>query len=272
MGGELAKLAFDYLVANTPERVKREVSSTYNTAVTGRYKAFKNWLSAAWTGKSNLQSVIGDYEDYLALFGPDESTDRLSLHEFFDATRAGGDEGVYKDYYEIMDRMGQAGERSHYINVRQESRAKELARQNAKISNGIHLLEKHIAGEMMKGKKPEDFKKSPFVSFHLDSHPDHDHNSPAKIYFAPIFILLLNLTLYCSHRTMSMTINLSMSQDISPQKRTLPRGKRYSRPFKPISRSLSTLNKRREGNSWAFSAKLTMLHSDCSFSKPCCQM
>ena len=164
MGGELAKLAFDYLVANTPERVKREVSSTYNTAVTGRYKAFKNWLSAAWTGKSNLQSVIGDYEDYLALFGPDESTDRLSLHEFFDATRAGGDEGVYKDYYEIMDRMGQAGERSHYINVRQESRAKELARQNAKISNGIHLLEKHIAGEMMKGKKPEDFKKSPFVS------------------------------------------------------------------------------------------------------------
>ena len=54
MGGELAKLAFDYLVANTPQRVKREVSSTYNTAVTGRYKAFKNWLSAAWTGKSNL--------------------------------------------------------------------------------------------------------------------------------------------------------------------------------------------------------------------------
>ena len=54
MGGELAKLAFDYLVANTPEHLKREIKGTWSTAVDGRYKAFKNWLSAAWTGKSNL--------------------------------------------------------------------------------------------------------------------------------------------------------------------------------------------------------------------------
>ena len=63
-----------------------------------------------------------------------------------------------------MDMMGQEGDREHYIKVRQESRAIDLAKQNAKIANGIHLLEKHLAGELLKGKKPEDLKKSPFVS------------------------------------------------------------------------------------------------------------
>ena len=145
MGGELAKLAFDYMVANTPEHVKREVKGTWNTAVDGRFKAFKNWLSAAWTGKSNLQQVIGDYEDYVALFSPYDEEEPISLQHFFEATRAGGDEGVYSDYYSIMNRMGQKPDREHYIKVRQESRAYELAKQNAKIHNGIHLLEKHLA-------------------------------------------------------------------------------------------------------------------------------
>ena len=44
MGGELAKLAFDYLVANTPDHIKRHIKGGFNTAVAGRYKAFKNWL------------------------------------------------------------------------------------------------------------------------------------------------------------------------------------------------------------------------------------
>ena len=63
-----------------------------------------------------------------------------------------------------MDKMGQDGDREHYIKVRQESRAIDLAKQNAKIANGIHLLEKHLASELLKGKKPEDLTKSPFVS------------------------------------------------------------------------------------------------------------
>ena len=63
-----------------------------------------------------------------------------------------------------MGKMGQDADREHYIKVRQESRAIELAKQNAKISNGIHLLEKHIATELLKGKKPADLDKSPFVS------------------------------------------------------------------------------------------------------------
>ena len=80
MGGELARLAFDYLVANTPDHVKRNIKGGFNTAVSGRYKAFKNWLEAAWTGKSNLETVIGDYEDYLSLLSPEGEKSDLSLH------------------------------------------------------------------------------------------------------------------------------------------------------------------------------------------------
>ena len=107
MGGELARLAFDYMVANTSGHVKRNVKGGFNTAIKGRYKAFKNWLNAAWTGKSNLETVIGDYEDYLSLLSPEGENSDLSLHEYFNATRAAGDEGVYKDYQTIMDKMDQ---------------------------------------------------------------------------------------------------------------------------------------------------------------------
>lgn len=122
MGGELAKLAFDYLVANTPQHVKRNLTSGFNTAVAGRWKAFKNWLQAAWTGKSNLTSVIGDYEDYLSLFTPGESGNALSLKSYYESTSAAGDEGHYKDYSGIMDLMGQTGDRTHYVGVRQATR------------------------------------------------------------------------------------------------------------------------------------------------------
>ena len=71
MGGELAKLAFQYLKANTPDALKNEASGAFNMAAKGRFTAFKNWLSSCWSGDSNLTTVVGDYEDYLAMFGPD---------------------------------------------------------------------------------------------------------------------------------------------------------------------------------------------------------
>ena len=124
ISGELAKLAFDYLVANTPQHIKRNITSGFNTAIAGRWKAFKNWLQAAWTGKSSLTSVISDYEDYLSLFPPGEegSKDALSLSSYYEATSAAGDEGTYKDYSGIMELMGQTGERDHYVGVRQATR------------------------------------------------------------------------------------------------------------------------------------------------------
>ena len=72
----------------------------------GRWKAFKHWLKAAWTGKSNLESVVGDYEDYLSLFPHGHSGDGLSLSDYYEATSGAADEGSYKNYSDIMDIMG----------------------------------------------------------------------------------------------------------------------------------------------------------------------
>ena len=54
MGGELAKMAFDYMAAQAPANVKADAKSAWNTAVVGRFKAFKNWLSAAWSGQAGV--------------------------------------------------------------------------------------------------------------------------------------------------------------------------------------------------------------------------
>jgi len=86
--------------------VKKELKSGYNTAVAGRLAAFKNWLQAAWTGKSNLETVIGDYTDYIALFPRDDPESALSLSDYFEATSGAADEGTFKNYSSIMDAMG----------------------------------------------------------------------------------------------------------------------------------------------------------------------
>lgn len=52
VGGEMAKLAFEYLKANAPEHVKEDARGAWNVAVQGRFKAFKNWVTSAWTGRS----------------------------------------------------------------------------------------------------------------------------------------------------------------------------------------------------------------------------
>ena len=106
VGGELAKMAFDYMVDNAPQNVKADMKGAFRTAAVGRYKAFKHWLTKAWSGKSDLQTIIGDYEDYLSLFEPTSKEERLSLHEYFDATRAPGDDGHFNEYTKIMNMMG----------------------------------------------------------------------------------------------------------------------------------------------------------------------
>ena len=54
VGGELAKMAFDYMVDNAPQNVKADMKGAFRTAAVGRYKAFKHWLTKAWSGKSDL--------------------------------------------------------------------------------------------------------------------------------------------------------------------------------------------------------------------------
>ena len=50
VGGEMAKLAFEYLKTNSPDYVKGDMSGAWNVAVMGRFKAFKNWATTVWTG------------------------------------------------------------------------------------------------------------------------------------------------------------------------------------------------------------------------------
>lgn len=54
MGGELAKMAFDYMKANAPLEAKNAANTVWQEKVAGRYKAFKGWLKEAWSGKSAL--------------------------------------------------------------------------------------------------------------------------------------------------------------------------------------------------------------------------
>ena len=74
VGGEMAKLAFEYLKANAPEHVKEDARGAWNVAIQGRFKAFKNWVTTAWTGQSRLSTAIGDYEDFLAMFPKNDET------------------------------------------------------------------------------------------------------------------------------------------------------------------------------------------------------
>ena len=122
VGGELAKLAFEYLKANSPEHVKEDARGAWNVAIQGRFKAFKNWITAVWTGNSALATVIGDYEDYIAMFPDGDTTTKPSLRAFYESTRAPADLGNFKDFKEIMNRLGHVAEKRHFIEIRQEGR------------------------------------------------------------------------------------------------------------------------------------------------------
>jgi len=119
MGGELAKMAFDYMKANSPNNIKQDMSGAFNTKVKGEFKAFKAWISTACGGDSDVQTIVSDYEDYLALFPNNSSAERLNLKEFFDAMHAPGDMGNFADYSTIMNMMGMTGDRNHYVEIRQ---------------------------------------------------------------------------------------------------------------------------------------------------------
>ena len=45
VGGEMAKLAFNYMKENVPNHVKNDMNKAYNSALGGRFKAFKNWIT-----------------------------------------------------------------------------------------------------------------------------------------------------------------------------------------------------------------------------------
>ena len=155
VGGELAKLAFDYLKANSPEHVKEDARGAWNVAVQGRFVAFKNWVKEAWTGESRLVDAVGDYEDFLAMFAEGDKTQKPSFKEFYEATRAPADLGEYKTFQLIMNRMGHVADKKHFIEIRQEGRQSgkdglfgksslKLSAQNAETYDKVVKLESHI--------------------------------------------------------------------------------------------------------------------------------
>ena len=156
VGGEMAKLAFEYLKANAPEHVKEDARGAWNVAVQGRFKAFKNWVTSAWTGKSRLNIAIGDYEDFLAMFPEDDETVKPSFREFYEATRAPADMGEFKTFQTIMNRMGHVADKRHFIEIRQEGRQSatsgslfgvsdlDLQKQNAYTYSKVVDLESHL--------------------------------------------------------------------------------------------------------------------------------
>jgi len=140
-GGELAKLAFDYMKENAPMGFKKNISGAFATAIGGRFKAFQGWLKQAWSGVTGLETVLGDYEDYLALFPAKSHKKKVSLHGYFDATRAPGDRGNYNQYQKVINRMGLTAEKSHYVTIRAEARNSELKKQYATTVARINILE-----------------------------------------------------------------------------------------------------------------------------------
>ena len=125
VSGELAKLAFDYLKENTPQHVKDEASTAWNVSVQGRVAAFKAWCVSAWTQESYLERAVGDYLDYLAMFDADDKTKKPTLAQYYEAVRAPEGKGTFKDFAEIVKRMGQVADKKHYITIRQTGRNSE---------------------------------------------------------------------------------------------------------------------------------------------------
>jgi len=145
IGGELASLAFDYMKSQAPEGMRKTLGGAYASGVKGRFTAFKSWLSQAWSGKTELLQIIGDYEDYLSLFPTNSDKPRISLHQYFDATRAPGDRGNFSVYKDVINRMGLDAEKGTYVGIRQESRNSALRAQYIDTIAKINILEGNIA-------------------------------------------------------------------------------------------------------------------------------
>ena len=79
IGGELAKVAFNYAKENVSDSVKRDASSGWNVAIRGRFEAFKKYCTSVWTQSSYLEMAVGDYLDYLQLFDELDKTKKPTL-------------------------------------------------------------------------------------------------------------------------------------------------------------------------------------------------
>ena len=79
-----------------PEKLKEKEKEAYSKLFKGRWKAFKNFINEYISGKSTLKTIVEDYEDYLSMFYVDDDEPRLSLKEFFDASRAPHGRGTMK--------------------------------------------------------------------------------------------------------------------------------------------------------------------------------
>ena len=101
------------------------------------------------SGRSTLKDVVGDYVDYLAMFYNDDSEPRMSLREFFDASRAPHGRGTMKQYQSIFNKMGVVVEQKDFMEVRHKARNSALAAQYDKIGNQIDLIEGTIAIKLL---------------------------------------------------------------------------------------------------------------------------
>ena len=132
-----------------PEKLKEKEKEAYNKLYKGRWKAFKNFINEYISGKSTLKSIVEDYEDYLAMFYRDDDEPRLSLKEYFDASRAPHGRGTMNDYQSIFNKMGVVVEQKDFMEVRAKARNYALAAQYEKIGNQIDLIEGTIAIKLL---------------------------------------------------------------------------------------------------------------------------
>ena len=159
MTGELAKLAFDYMYDHAPMYIKQEGRTGWNVAILGRFKAFKQFMTKSWTGKSSLRLAVDDYMDFLSL-EPDNERVGISFSQFFDNTRAVEGRGTYDGYSEVMKRYGSAPERKNFISTRQAARNAVLAKELASTRRAIEKLEDRLSDELISNKKLEFEDKS----------------------------------------------------------------------------------------------------------------
>ena len=101
--GDLGRFALEYMNSQMPNIVPAEAGVILKKIAEGRITAFKHWLEESWSGDTKLTYIVGDYLDYLSLFKNDSQAKRLTLREYFDATRAPEDRGDFEQYAEIMN-------------------------------------------------------------------------------------------------------------------------------------------------------------------------
>ena len=83
------------------------------------------------------------------MFPTDSTLPRITLHEYFDATRAPGDRGHFNAYQAVINQIGQTADKQHYIKVRQEGRNNKLRAQYVDTVAAINVLEGQIAADLL---------------------------------------------------------------------------------------------------------------------------